>query len=712
MKNAQWIWKDYQLQTNDYAIFYKKIRINETVNDAFIKISAHNHFKLFINDQRVNGFVSPASSAASKVKYFLEYDIKKYLKEGENKIMIHVLYLGGAGQNYEDFFPGMICEAEINLHENKMHVISDLSWRHFDEIPYQLNMPFQQQRKITPVEFYDATIALDEKNLKPVMLSQINDKAPKLVKQMIPDGAIHETIRPKFIQYKDGISVFDIGQIMTGFVKFDLKGYAGLTINIRYSEDLEDNFVKYNVANEFSDTYMDKYKMKGETLETYTHDFTYKSFRYFQIEGYPTKVDESMVTGLFASTGVDLVGHLASNSYPIINELFTMFKNTQLNNIQGMLTDCPHREQAQYLGDSFLQSEAISYNIKHNTDLIHKVLFDFKYSMLDDHTFPFVAPGNVNEEFDLKIPEYDLYFYKLWEKLIVLTNDSTYIDLYKDTAKKLLDKKLELLDEQGLILKNNEWHISDWPYPEVNQDSKHLTVENLLTLEALRIYDDLVDAPEYKAIYKQLKEAIRKHLMKDGLLADGSLKNDFHQGVNALGLEYNIFNSDEIEKVITFIKSKRFGSSVILSRSVVKIMFKYGELDFAFKYLFGFEKGWKVMMDKGYKTFWEGFDDIESHSHAWNGHPVKFIQKYVLGIHFDKKDNSKVTIRPNLPSFMDDIEGKVVCKHGLISLKVKKTDNHYKIIYNIPNGMHAFIDGNSDDKLKTGSSYESIIKIT
>ena len=171
MKNAQWIWKDHQLKINDYAIFYKKIAINESVNDAFIKISAHNHFKLFINDQRVNGFVSPASSAASKVKYFLEYDIKKYLKEEDNIIMVHVLYLGGAGQNYEDFFPGMICEAEINLNEHKMHVISDLSWQHFDEIPYQLNMPFQQQRKITPVEFYDATIALSPYSEKKMVSS-------------------------------------------------------------------------------------------------------------------------------------------------------------------------------------------------------------------------------------------------------------------------------------------------------------------------------------------------------------------------------------------------------------------------------------------------------------------------------------------------------------------------------------------------------------
>ena len=40
-----------------------------------------------------------------------------------------------------------------------------------------------------------------------------------------------------------------------------------------------------------------------------------------------------------------------------------MFDNTQKNNILGLLVDCPHREQAQYLGDSALQAESIIYNV-------------------------------------------------------------------------------------------------------------------------------------------------------------------------------------------------------------------------------------------------------------------------------------------------------------------------------------------------------------
>ena len=34
---------------------------------------------------------------------------------------------------------------------------------------------------------------------------------------------------------------------------------------------------------------------------------------------------------------------------------------TQWNGIQGMLVDCPHREQAQYLGDSLMQSILLTY---------------------------------------------------------------------------------------------------------------------------------------------------------------------------------------------------------------------------------------------------------------------------------------------------------------------------------------------------------------
>lgn len=711
MHNAMWIWKNELLKVNDYTIFYKEIDIKDDLVDAVISLSAHNHFNLFINDQKVNGYVSPASSAASKTKLSLDYNIKSYLKTGINQIRVDVLYMGGSGQNYENLFPGLIGKITLSYRDDEVIIRTDLTWKYFVDTPYLPNQPFQQDRHITAVEFYDNRVKLNHDELLNVVASNIEQKRPLILPQMIPDGKIHEIIVPTCVQYSEGVTVFDLGRIITGFVEFKLKGYKDQVITIRYSEDLENNFVKHNVANEHSDTYMDQYIMNGDVVERYMPSFTYKSFRYFQIENYPTKVDGKEVKGIVASTGVDVLGHLSSDSYPIINSLFTMFKNTQLNNLQGMLTDCPHREQAQYLGDSFLQSESIAYNVSHSASLLDKVLDDFTNSILEDDTFPFVAPGNYVDPFLIKIPEYDLYFFLLWKRLYDLTGDISYISKYKAVSKKFLDTKLKSVDSNGLIRKNPEWHISDWPYPTVNHDSDHLTVENILTLNALITHDTLTQTNTYSKVIKTLKNAIRTHLMKDGLLSDGSNLLNFHQGINAFGIEMDIFLPEEIESVIKYIKSKGFGSSVILSRSVVKSLFEHGEHEFAFKYLFGFEKGWKQMMDLGYQTFWEGFDNIESHSHAWNGHPVKFIQQYVAGISFDRANRFKVYINPKLPEFMTDIHAKVITEKGLIDLKVHKIDDNYTLEYNIPEGIEAYVGQNLEQALKTGNTYKTTLKI-
>ena len=57
-------------------------------------------------------------------------------------------------------------------------------------------------------------------------------------------------------------------------------------------------------------------------------------------------------------------------------------------------------------------------------------------------------------------------------------------------------------------------------------------------------------------------------------------------------------------------------------------------------------------------TMWEGFDDIESHSHAWGMYPVRLIQEYMLGISFDSIIKNKVRIVPQIVKRVKNLSGK------------------------------------------------------
>src|SRR5690554_4116814 len=104
-EKSKWLWKSSTYTSNSYAMFFKQIDLESTVDAAIIHISAHNHFKLFVNQKLISGLVVPAPSQIYEQKLYCSYDIKPYLKTGENLIEVVVLYLGGGGQNYIDGIP-------------------------------------------------------------------------------------------------------------------------------------------------------------------------------------------------------------------------------------------------------------------------------------------------------------------------------------------------------------------------------------------------------------------------------------------------------------------------------------------------------------------------------------------------------------------------------------------------------------------------------
>ncbi len=703
-ENAKWIWKDTKFTKNDYAYFRKEYRIDKPVEEAFIHVSAHNHMKLYVNGKIVSDFVTPISSVATKRKYYLSYDVKEYLTQGMNCFYLEVLYLGGSGQNYVNAAPGFILSGLIQCENKTIEISSNESWKTTKKIAHGINMPYQQSRHVTPVELFDARlyeeeakfVSYDDKDWINAITSPMQLQQPILVKQKIAEGSIHQTIYPKKIgKRKKGFQVFDVGRIITGFVRIKLKGYEGKQITIRYSEDLLNHRVKHNVANEQSDYYCDYYIMNDCDEQTWQADFTYKSFRYFEIENYPEELDEHQVIAIVCSTGIEVNGYLSSKSYPILNDLYEVSVNTQLNNTQGMLVDCPHREQAQYLGDSDLQAENLIYNFSNHYELIDKALQDFSDMQQVEGFFPFVAPTNfLDTQFELRICEYDFYFITLMEKAYKINRDKRIIKQYYPIAKKMLAHYLSLIDETGLIPKDKGWHISDWPYPKVDETGHYLTFQNMLALKVLRImieFGKLMDESVnyYIKLENQLRFSIVKYLKKDGLFIDSSNSSKKHQGINALALELNLFNEEEKKVALDYIIKQKFASSVILGRTVLRQLFEHEQTEAAFQYMFNNEKGWGNILRLGNKTMWEGFDDIESHSHAWNCYPLRMIQEYVVGLKMIEP--TKVYITPQFVNRVSDITAKVQSMYGNITFGYEKYENKVIFTYFIPAGIEAIL---------------------
>ena len=92
--------------------------------------------------------------------------------------------------------------------------------------------------------------------------------------------------------------------------------------------------------------------LKGTGDEIFTPEFTFSSFRYVEVTGFPGKPDLNSIEGLRMNTDLQETG-----SFECSNELFNriqeMAKWTFLSNVFSVQSDCPAREKLGYGADMF-----------------------------------------------------------------------------------------------------------------------------------------------------------------------------------------------------------------------------------------------------------------------------------------------------------------------------------------------------------------------
>ncbi|MFC3802576.1 family 78 glycoside hydrolase catalytic domain [Cohnella sp. GCM10012308] len=714
---AEWIWRSRRIRINDFAYFRKEINVRGALASAKLFYTAHHTAKVYLNGTRLGGFVSPAPTNPEKRKAYLAYDVTELLASGTNCLTADAHYLGGSGQNYCDGLPGFRLQLHLAYEDGTEEVVgTDASWRVLKEMPHETGTPYQQNRRISAIEKYDARKLdsawrfagwAEEETLKAKVAKIDRDQWPMAVQQ-IPEGAIEEEIVCEKLPQPAGSDVdgerpqvFDPGRIVSGWPKFKLKGIEGVTIRLRMSEDLDENGrVKHNVTNEHSDQYYDEYTMRGEETETWQPDFSFKAFRYVEVTGYPGEIQPGELTVCWAHTDMAYVGGFACSDEHL-NALYAAAIRTQKNNTLGQTVDCPHREQAQYTADTDLQAETLLYNFD-AIDIVDKTLSDFTDAQLADGTFPFVAPVNYeHKDFHIQIPEWDLHYATLMWKLYEASGDAAVLEKHYETARRMADYFVGIRDPKtGLVPLDKGWHISDWPYPTVEHAGEHLTVQQIKLVLALRIVSrsaDLLGRKKEAAVYANLALELSDRIV--GQLYDREAKrfrdssdaSATHQGVTAIALLADLLPAEDREAAIDSVARQPWECRTVLSLPLLRMLFENGREAEAFALLDRREyPGWGYMLAQGAKTMWEGWEDMESHSHAWNGYPARLLQEFVVGIRSEAPGFAKAVIRPYLPDGLTFAEAEVGTPLGVIHAGwYREESGAVRVRVRIPEGMEA-----------------------
>jgi len=717
---GKWIWEDDKVKVNDFAYFRTEVELVDDVESAYAIVSAHNHYILYINGKQVSGYVSPAPTDPYKSKYYVAYDLKPFLNKGKNCVAAKAHYKGASGQNYINGVPGFLFEAEVNLKNGKsLNIASGPEWRVLANTPYDENAPALSNRRHTQAEFFDAgkeprgwtEPGFDDSSWsKPVVVN------PEfyLKAQQIPESQVMGIITPvKVSQPAPGVYLFDLGEEIGGWARISASAPAGTAVKMRYSDRLFLGRAYQGASDEPSRTYYDQYTFAGKGIETWEPNFGYRGFRYIEVTGFPGKLSAENIKGVFVRTALAQTAEFESSN-ELLNKIYKISVHTQALGMVGQLVDCVHREQSQWHADAEIQSGTVFYNFYY-PQIVRKTLLDLKDGQFEDGRLNDFYPSS-RRDFNY-IPEWDFHYLPMLWRTYYYYDDKYILEEAFPAVEKMMNFYLGWIDKNGLLRKNPGWHISDWPedFARVDQGGDYLTVGNL------KFYDDLVKAADiakilgkgdlekkYRTAAENLKQAINRELYVPALKSykDCSGSKKHHQAVSALALQVGVVPESERDAVMKFVKSKGFGSSVVLAYNLFEMLYDSDEGEFAYE-LVNSEKfpGWGYMLKKGATNTWEGWTGLggETYAHPFSAYMARFFISGIVGIKPGAPGWKEIIIRPHPEGDLKWAKARIRILPGEVFASWEKTENGLKLSVTIP--------GNTQAKVSVPTMGKSQVKI-
>ena len=139
-----------------------------------------------------------------------------------------------------------------------------------------------------------------------------------------------------------GETVLDMGQNMVGWLRFTVRGEAGVTVTVRHAEvlDKDGNFYMENYRLAESKLV---YTLRGDGEETYEPELTFYGFRYVRLENWPCEIDVKDFAGVVISSDLETTSGFECSDERV-NQLFHNIQWGQRGNFVDVATDCPQRD--------------------------------------------------------------------------------------------------------------------------------------------------------------------------------------------------------------------------------------------------------------------------------------------------------------------------------------------------------------------------------
>ena len=695
------------------ALLRRAFTVSKPPRSARIYATALGSYRLFLNGKRVGrDILTPDWTDYRKRVLYQTYDVTAMLANGQNVIgaMLGDGWYGsglGSGLRFNFGPPPTRLTAQLEIEDDGGHrqtIVTDESWT-------TSASPILRS-EIYAGETYDARLeqpGWDRPGFRgdgwtPAVIS--GPPAGVVSSQMSPTIQVTETLHPKSsASPAEGVSIFDMGQNMVGWVALKATGPAGTKIRLRFAEILkpDGNIYRDNLRGaDATDTFI----LRGAGEEILEPHFTYHGFRYVEVTGYPGTPALDAISGQVFHTANEFTGKFTTSN-AMVNQLWLNTLWGQRGNLESVPTDCPQRdERLGWMGDAQIFWRTASYNMDMRA-FTHKWMRDVVEAQSAEGGFSDVSPRVM----DLRDGA------PAWGDAGVIVPWTTWRH-YGDT--RIIEENWDAMQrwmsyiqaENPDFIRNKRRNndFGDW-VPAESTTPKDLIATaywaydaSLMSQMASAIGKD-AEAQRYADLFDGVRKAFEKQFIREnGETGNGS------QTCYALALHMNLvpdaLKPNLMDRLLHDLEARdwHLSTGFLGTPYLLAVLVNNGRADVAYRLLLNETyPSWGYMIAKGATTIWErwngdrGDPGMNSFNHYAFGSVVEWLYRYAAGIDTapDSPGFRNIVIHPrpdehftHVRAEYDSVYGKIVSEwtRAPFLLKVTIPANTTATVY-LPSGQ-------------------------
>lgn len=695
-------------QKRSSPLFISDVNISEKVKKCRAYFCGLGYGELYVNGHKTDdSLLDPAWTDYNRRILYRTYDITESVREGANRLRI-VLGDGWMAHNHQYFEtsrkpplpwyhePCFLLNLRVEYEDGSVETFAP------DQNNCRANFSEITSQNLFDGEIYDAVRAKELQASESGDLTEDNgwvvpaltQMSGVLTSQVMPPIKTTEIIRPiGTVSTDPSVYIVDMGINFSGVVRVKVAGEKGSSVQLRHAEvaredgNVNQENLRYAQA---SDTYI----LCGDPLgETYMPRFTYHGFRFVEVR-LNGRVKVLDIEGVRVNSAVERIGHF-SCSDPMLNSIYKMLINTEVNNLHSLPTDCPQRdERLAWLNDAMMRLEQNVMNFDSQL-FFEKWLRDMRDTQKKvgtgavPDTCPYyygMSPARWNASVFVALP-YAIYLY---------FGDSAPISEHWESVLWYMDFQKTKLTEEGLI---KEFYVGEWCPPmkdsilEDKQSAFARDIRNQLATSCFYYFECRIcermatllgrnaEAEDFASRAEQVKEAVNfKYFDKE----KGTYLPEC-QGNSILPLYLDIvpedFRDQVAERLVSYIVEKdnyHISTGSHTTRFLFETLSKIGRDDLALKMLhvksypsFGY------MLENGATSLWERWEKtfgfMTSHNHPMSGGFGVWFLKILGGICVNSDDPTKLIIAPHAPDGLQNVKCDRLFRNG------RAVSNWYKV---------------------------------